>query len=98
MLPVELEHVPEQPGRETGVPQFAMRRQCLPHAGASGLCFTRKTMRAITWRRASRFEAGEHLAQKSPGAVWHPLEGADHFWWCGDSPSVIQAIPTFAVP
>jgi hypothetical protein len=28
-----------------------------------------------------RFEAGEHLAQKIPDAVWHPLEGVDHF--CG---------------
>lgn len=46
--------------------------------------------------RAVRFEAGEHLAQKIPGAVWHPLEGDDHFWWCGDSAAVIQAILKFA--
>lgn len=46
--------------------------------------------------RAVRFEAGEHLAQKIPGAVWHPLEGDDHFWWCGDSAPVIQAILKFA--
>jgi hypothetical protein len=46
--------------------------------------------------RAVRFEAGEHLAQKVPGAVWHPLEGADHFWWCGESAPVIQAILKFA--
>ena len=46
--------------------------------------------------RAVRFEAGEHLAQKIPGAVWHPLEGADHFWWCGDSTPVIEAILKFA--
>jgi pimeloyl-ACP methyl ester carboxylesterase/DNA-binding SARP family transcriptional activator len=45
--------------------------------------------------RAVRFEAGEHLAQMIPGAVWHPLEGADHFWWCGDSAPVIQAILEF---
>ena len=45
--------------------------------------------------RAVRFEAGEHLAQKIPGAVWHPLEGADHFWWCGDSAPVIRAILKF---
>ena len=45
--------------------------------------------------RAVRFEAGEHLAQKIPGAVWHPLEGVDHFWWCGDSAAVIQAILKF---
>jgi pimeloyl-ACP methyl ester carboxylesterase/DNA-binding SARP family transcriptional activator len=46
--------------------------------------------------RAVRFEAGEHLAQNIPGAVWHPMEGADHFWWCGDSEPVIQAILKFA--
>jgi pimeloyl-ACP methyl ester carboxylesterase len=45
--------------------------------------------------RAVRFEAGEHLAQKIPGAAWHPLEGVDHFWWCGDSAPVIQAILGF---
>jgi pimeloyl-ACP methyl ester carboxylesterase len=46
--------------------------------------------------RAVRFEAGEHLAQQIPGAVWHPQEGVDHFWFCGDSASVIQAIREFA--
>jgi pimeloyl-ACP methyl ester carboxylesterase/DNA-binding SARP family transcriptional activator len=46
--------------------------------------------------RAVRFEAGEHLAQRITGAVWHPLEGADHFWWCGDSAPVIQSILKFA--
>jgi pimeloyl-ACP methyl ester carboxylesterase len=46
--------------------------------------------------RAVRFEAGQHLAQNIPGAVWHPLEGADHFWWCGDSAPVIRAIIEFA--
>jgi pimeloyl-ACP methyl ester carboxylesterase len=46
--------------------------------------------------RAVRFEAGAHLAQNIPGAVWHPLEGSDHFWWCGDSAPVIQAILQFA--
>jgi pimeloyl-ACP methyl ester carboxylesterase/DNA-binding SARP family transcriptional activator len=47
---------------------------------------------------AVRFQAGEHLAQNIPGAVWHPLEGADHFWWCGDSAAVIQGILKFAAP
>jgi pimeloyl-ACP methyl ester carboxylesterase len=46
--------------------------------------------------RAVRFEAGEHLANNIPGAVWHPLEGVDHFWWCGDSAPVIAAIWKFA--
>ena len=45
--------------------------------------------------RAVRFEAGEHLAQKIPGALWHPLEGVDHFWWCGDSAPVVRAILGF---
>ena len=46
--------------------------------------------------RAVRFEAGEHLARQIPGARWHPLEGADHFWWCGDSAPVVQAVVEFA--
>jgi len=46
--------------------------------------------------RAVRFEAGEHLAQRIPGAVWQPLEGADHFWWSGDSGPILQAILKFA--
>lgn len=46
--------------------------------------------------RAVRFEAGRHLAQQIPGAVWHPQEGTDHFWFCGDSASVVHAIEQFA--
>ncbi|MFT4101378.1 MAG: alpha/beta fold hydrolase [Burkholderiaceae bacterium] len=46
--------------------------------------------------RAVRFEAGEHLARSIPGAVWRPLEGVDHFWWCGDGAPVVQAIVEFA--
>ena len=46
--------------------------------------------------QAVRFEAGEHLAQQIPGAVWRPQEGVDHFWFCGDSAPVIQAIQEFA--
>ena len=46
--------------------------------------------------RAVRFEAGEHLARSIPGAQWQPLEGEDHFWWCGDSASVVEAILKFA--
>jgi pimeloyl-ACP methyl ester carboxylesterase len=46
--------------------------------------------------RAVRFEAGQHLARNIPGAVWQPLEGVDHFWWCGDSAPVSQAILKFA--
>lgn len=46
--------------------------------------------------RAVRFAAGEHLARSIPGARWQPLEGVDHFWWCGDSGSVHNAILQFA--
>ena len=48
--------------------------------------------------RAVRFEAGEHLARTIPGAAWLPLEGADHFWWCGESEAVIEAVLRFASP
>lgn len=48
--------------------------------------------------KAVRFEAGEHLARSIPGAVWRPLEGEDHFWWCGDTGSVIREILAFAGP
>jgi len=48
--------------------------------------------------RAVRFEAGEHLARAIPGAVWQPLEGADHFWLCGDRAPVLRAIQKFAWP
>jgi DNA-binding SARP family transcriptional activator/pimeloyl-ACP methyl ester carboxylesterase len=45
--------------------------------------------------RAVRFEAGRHLAEAIPGAAWHPLEGIDHFWWCGDSDAVLRALLDF---
>jgi DNA-binding SARP family transcriptional activator/pimeloyl-ACP methyl ester carboxylesterase len=45
--------------------------------------------------RAVRFDAGRHLAGAIPGATWHPLEGIDHFWWCGDSGAVLEAILDF---
>ncbi|WP_186511015.1 alpha/beta hydrolase [Caenimonas sedimenti] len=45
---------------------------------------------------AVRFQAGEHLARNIPNALWLPLEGDDHFWWCGDSQAVLEAIMKFA--
>lgn len=45
--------------------------------------------------RAVRFEAGQHLARNIPGAVWQPLEGVDHFWFCGDSAAITKAILSF---
>jgi pimeloyl-ACP methyl ester carboxylesterase len=34
--------------------------------------------------RAVRYEAGEFLAANIAGARLVPLDGADHWWWCGD--------------
>lgn len=45
--------------------------------------------------RAVRFAAGEHLAHSITGAQWKPLEGDDHFWWCGDAAAVVEAILAF---
>lgn len=45
--------------------------------------------------RAVRFDAGRHLAETIPGAAWRPLEGVDHFWWCGDSEAVLRAVLEF---
>lgn len=45
--------------------------------------------------RAVRFGAGEHLAKNIHGAIWRPLEGDDHFWWCGDSAAVLRSILEF---
>jgi DNA-binding SARP family transcriptional activator/pimeloyl-ACP methyl ester carboxylesterase len=45
--------------------------------------------------RAVRFEAGRHLAETIPGAAWHPLDGIDHFWWCGDGEAILRAIFAF---
>jgi pimeloyl-ACP methyl ester carboxylesterase len=48
--------------------------------------------------KAVRFAAGEHLARSIPGAQWRSLEGEDHFWWCGDTGSVIREILAFTAP
>jgi len=45
--------------------------------------------------RAVRYGAGEHLANHIPGAALCPLEGVDHFWWCGDGEAVVVAIEDF---
>jgi DNA-binding SARP family transcriptional activator len=45
--------------------------------------------------RAVRFDAGRHLAEAIPDAAWRPLEGVDHFWWCGDSDAVLREILAF---
>ena len=45
--------------------------------------------------RAVLFKAGKHLARQIPGAVWLPLDGVDHFWFCGDGALAILAIEAF---
>ena len=45
--------------------------------------------------RAVRFAAGEHLARSIARAQWKPLEGDDHFWWCGNAAAVVEAILAF---
>jgi DNA-binding SARP family transcriptional activator/pimeloyl-ACP methyl ester carboxylesterase len=45
--------------------------------------------------RAVRFDAGRHLAETIPGATWRPLEGVDHFWWCGDSEAILREVLAF---
>jgi len=45
--------------------------------------------------RAVRFDAGRHLAETIPQAAWCPLEGIDHFCWCGDGGAVLEAILRF---
>ena len=48
--------------------------------------------------RAVRFGAGEHLAQRLPGAHWLPLDGDDHWWWRGDTEPVLRAMLDFGAP
>jgi pimeloyl-ACP methyl ester carboxylesterase len=45
--------------------------------------------------RAVRFEAGADLAQRLPGAQFLPLDGDDHFWWCGDTAALLDAVHAF---
>jgi len=45
---------------------------------------------------AVRAEWGRYLAGAIPGAVHVPLDGADHFWWCGDTERVLAEIDRFA--
>lgn len=61
----------------------------LPRIGAPTLVMHRRGDRAV------RFGAGEHLARAIPGAHLCALDGVDHFWWCGDSAPVLQALLDF---
>jgi hypothetical protein len=45
--------------------------------------------------RAMPFRLGRELASLIPNARFVPLEGRDHFFWLGDSESVLRAIAEF---
>jgi len=45
---------------------------------------------------AVRSEWGHYLAGAIAGASHVPLDGADHFWWCGDTERVLAEIDRFA--
>ena len=45
--------------------------------------------------RAVRPQAGRYLAESIPGARWCPMEGDDHWWWCGDRGSVLRHMQAF---
>lgn len=45
--------------------------------------------------RAVRLQAGRYLAESIPGARWCPLEGDDHWWWCGDRVPVLRHMQAF---
>jgi class 3 adenylate cyclase len=40
-------------------------------------------------------EEGRYLAEHIPGAKLVELEGVDHFWWVGDSESIVEEIQEF---
>lgn len=45
--------------------------------------------------RIARWEAGEDIAQRIPGASFKLLEGNDHWWFIGDSDTILDEIETF---
>lgn len=45
--------------------------------------------------RIARWEAGEDIAERIPGAHFKLLEGNDHWWFIGDSESILQEIEAF---
>lgn len=62
----------------------------LPHVQAPTLVLHRRDDCAV------RSEWGRYLAGAIPGATHIPLEGVDHFWWCGDTERVLAEIDRFA--
>ncbi|UCG73190.1 MAG: alpha/beta fold hydrolase [Chromatiales bacterium] len=45
--------------------------------------------------RIARWEAGEDIAERIPGARFKLLEGDDHWWFIGDSESILEEIESF---
>lgn len=72
----------------TGLREADLRAE-LAHINVPTLVMHRRGDRAV------RLGAGEHLAQHIAGATWCPLDGDDHFWWCGDTAPVLQAMQAF---
>ncbi len=64
-------------------------RDVLPAVQAPTLVIHRKGDRMM------RYEAGEDMAARIPGAQFRLLEGDDHWWWIGDSDAVLREIRMF---
>jgi len=64
-------------------------RDVLPAIRTPTLILHRKDDRAI------RVGAGRHLAGQIPGAKYVELEGQDHWWFVGDSQSILREIREF---
>lgn len=64
-------------------------RALLPRISVPTLVLHRRDDRAV------RFDAGQYLARSIPGAQWQPLDGEDHWWWCGDVDSVLGPVKAF---
>jgi DNA-binding SARP family transcriptional activator/pimeloyl-ACP methyl ester carboxylesterase len=64
-------------------------RDVLPAIRIPTLILHRKDARNI------RVGAGRHLARQIPGAMYVELEGQDHWWFVGDSLSILKAIRDF---
>jgi pimeloyl-ACP methyl ester carboxylesterase len=64
-------------------------REMLPRIGAPTLVMNRRGDRITRW------EAGEDIARRIPGASFRLLEGDDHWWFIGDSAAILHEIEAF---
>lgn len=64
-------------------------RDILPRIKAPTLVLHRRGDRIARW------EAGEDIAGRIPGASFRLLEGNDHWWFIGDSESILDEINAF---